>query len=460
DLIRVWDVPLTASNTYVFSFSHTGNAAVKLFLLRNAGGGVYWGNRSSAVLQISGSGCASYVAPSSGYYAVVAVNDDGGNDSYTVGVSSAPCDCSAPLSSMVPVTDFPNDGRHSFTMNARYWSAVGVRSGSDWDLQLGSNASGTGSPQCIDNLLATSSLAGGVVDFTVGDFNHSALGTYYVRTHQYSGSSNAAVGWYGDARTLDVNLPIQTWNIAASDVVEAWDVYLEAGRTYRFLFLPLQPGLSAFLFRNPGGGAYFAGRNDAETAVGFPTNYTAPSTGYYGLVVANDAGINGSFYLQVGGCTDPVPLTAKNPVFSAGNAFYSFNQFAPTWAAIGLISPTSQRSMKVFDSPTPTAFPDCFTNNLGTVSPLGIDFLVGDFHHNPLATYDLSLADIFIDPTDVANLEWDSSSGAVVPNDNTTTVVSLNATDWMRVYDTHLEAGNEYNLDFNGPLGMAMYIFG
>ena len=450
DIIKVWDVSLASGTTYVFSLSHTGSGSLSLLLFSNPGGGVYWAGRSAAVLQVSGTGCATYTAPATGFYGLAVVNEDGGTDQYTVGVSSQPCACPGGLPNSVPVTDVPFDQVHSFAQSAVYWSAVAVQSSADWDIQVGTNAGGTAAPQCIGNVTATSSLPSGVADFVVGDFNHSPLGTYYVRTHEYAGNVNASTEWYGGSQLLRVNAPLLDKVVDPGQLVEAYDVYLEAGRTYRFRYLSLSGLLKGFVFRNPGTGPYFAGRNDAELGLGtfYDTDYLAPTSGFYGIVIACDTGGGGEYWVQVTSCTTPVVLADKIPVTTTnGNDYYAFTTGAPRWGAIGVKYETAQRGIHTYTSPTGSAIPNCMNGELAYSGQTGDNFTVGDMRFTPPATYYSHVEYLDFDQNAVAHVKWDSGDGRIVPNDNNWTVQSEDVADWLHVYDVRLQSGVSYIVD-------------
>lgn len=453
DIIRVWDLSLTSGTSYVFSLSHTGSANVRMLLFRNTGGGTYWVGRSSAVLSVGGTGCATYTAPSSGFYGLVVVNDDGGTDSYTIGVSSQPCGCPSALSNGAPVVDVPTDQLHSFNQTAVYWGAVAVQSSVDWDIQLATNAGGAAAPQCVSNVIASSSLASGVADFVVVDFNNSPLGTYVVRTHEYSGSANANTQWYGGSQLLHVNDTILDKTRAPGDFIESYDVYLEAGKTYRLQYITLSGALRAFLFRNPGGGPYFAGRNDAELAIGtfIDGNYTAPTTGFYGLVVVDDSGGGGEYWLRVLGCTTPVALGDKVPVTTThGEDYYAFTSSTPRWGAIGVsYANTTYRSIATYTSASGGSVPVCFSGLLGGSGNDMNNVLISDFRFTSPATYYAHVEDLEVGTANLSHVEWNSGDGTIVLNDNNWITRSMDAANWLHVYDCPLMAGVTYAMDIN-----------
>src|SRR5207249_3625496 len=92
------------------------------------------------------------------------------------------------------------------------------------------------------------------------------------------------------------------------------------------------------LFRNPTGGVYWAGRSSAVFDVTTSTNFTAPTSGYYGVVVLNDVGGgSGSFTIQVTRCAVGVPLATNAPLtVPQPKGYFQINPTATQFGALGL----------------------------------------------------------------------------------------------------------------------------
>lgn len=86
DVLEVWDTFLFEGLLYGIGFVPQGAANLKVLLFRNPGGG-YWAPRSAAVVETTRT--FAYLAPSSGWYGIVVVNDDGAPGSYTLDVREA-----------------------------------------------------------------------------------------------------------------------------------------------------------------------------------------------------------------------------------------------------------------------------------------------------------------------------------------------------------------------------------
>src|SRR5262249_39408772 len=142
-----------------------------------------------------------------------------------------------------------------------------------------------------------------IADFVVGDFNAggNALGTYYTRPYRFGGTGVGTVEWDSGSDQIVIGSAPVHRTTDANDVLEIWDVFLTGGQTYGIYFS--HTGLAdvhAMLFRNPGG-AYWAPRSANVYDRTVHGNYTAPASGWYGLVVVNDNGAAGDYFLGVYG---------------------------------------------------------------------------------------------------------------------------------------------------------------
>ncbi len=297
-VLKAYSTYLLAGRTFRMQLSHTGSGNLHALLFRNVGGGTYWAPRDSACLDVAAGGYGSYTSTQSGWYGIVVVDDDAATDTYTLGLWT--CWDASPLSSGVAGSVTPAD-YVSFTQSWYYWTAIGVRSTSDWDIVVNSSPTGADPPACQSGILATSTGVG-VADFVVGDFNSGAnpLGTYYAHLYRFAGTGYGSVEWDSDHDLLVTSGGSIRRTFSGNQVLDCSDVRLVAGQAYNISFTR-SPGLDAkvLLFRNAAGGAYWAGRGAAVYAASGNGTYTAPSTGYYGLVVVNDNGAEGQYDLGV-----------------------------------------------------------------------------------------------------------------------------------------------------------------
>jgi subtilisin family serine protease len=308
DLIEVWDVFLQGGVTYTFSFTPQG-ADTKLLLFRNPSAATYWVGRSSNVLQTTGS--TDYTAPADDWYGVVVVNDNGASGSYAWRVGT----CVAPvaLASGASVVSPPPLNYYSFNQPVIYWSAVGVRASTDWDIGVYQNPAGGSWPACFSGPLAISNGVG-IADFVIGDFNHNPLGTYYALPYQFdpfTPSGNAVTEWDDGADQIVVGDPPITRLTGASDVLEVWDVLLSANTQYDIFFDRTGSADTKLLVFQSQSATYWVPRSSAQlSTTSLHTLFTAPADDWYGIVVVNDNGADGQYRVAI---SPPALATDNGP---------------------------------------------------------------------------------------------------------------------------------------------------
>jgi hypothetical protein len=312
DVLEIWDVNLLAGHDYQFQFSRTG-ANAKLLLFKS-GAGPYWAGRSSRLFEVTAG--TSYTPSTSGFYGVVVVNDDGANGSYSLGVG----ECRTP-DTLTPGVSVSTAGLAERTyecdQNATFFTAIGARGASDWNLETYSSLTGSNYPSCLSSQLGASAMASPVVDFVVGDYTAQLIGPFYARVHlnQDQGSGSARVEWDAGSDFIAVNGSPIDRSTDANDVLEVWDVFLNSGQTYNILFNTTGANLRLFLF-GPGGS--WAGRSAAvHQRPGAATfqPFVPSQTGWHGAVVVNDDGGTGTYHLRINQGT--VGLENPEPVATA-----------------------------------------------------------------------------------------------------------------------------------------------
>ena len=359
-------------------------------------------------------------------------------------------------------TDNLNDRR--WTVSQNYWVAVGAiadNPNDDFDVGVYANTYNPSSPPCFIPLLATSSRPAGQTDFVVGDFNHNPFAEYVNTVTCYSGQCDGQVRgrqvWRdGDIFYADAAPQVLTLPLFADRVVKIWDIYLLQGTTYHFRFQPTgdtQPKL--LLFRNPTGGVHWTGRYGAEfESANCVTNYTAPSTGWYGMVVVNDrfstnpvsitlAVTTGLACACPGFLADGVPesIAPGATQFDAGVD----DPFIQFWA-IGVRS-TSDWDLYGGDSaPGPDA--GCISTYQGSsvLSPPKADVLLADrfLAYPPPDTF--AVRALRYSGSDGATLE--ATTGLVLDSNAPSLVKYINADGVVDTWLAYLDADTTYSIRF------------
>ncbi|HTK31875.1 MAG TPA: FlgD immunoglobulin-like domain containing protein [Candidatus Saccharimonadaceae bacterium] len=466
DVIDCYDVYLTAGTTYTVTFQHAGAANLRVLLFRNALGGTFWSNRNGAEFEATTS--TNYTAPSSGYYGVVVINDDGGAGSYDVGVGA----CSTPemLSDKSSTPTLSGETYYACPQAQNFWTAVAVLgTSSDYDLEVSGVGSGADYPSCFTGPLAGSAYSTGFVDFVVGDFNFVTVpDTFYARPHLFldQGTPGAVVEWDQTSLQIQANGPVVSGTMGAGQIVKVWDVKLVAGRSYLFSLAHSGSGsLSMMLFRNPAPGAFWAGRASTEFATSATASYTAPSSGFYGVVLVDDNNQAANFTISVGSCTAPFALTSGSETFAVdAEQYVSFNQTVPFWTAIGVrgVSLGSDWDIETYSTPGGGTYPTCLSGMLAqSTAGLGaVDFVVGDFNWNAPGTY-YARSHLYQDQGfPHSETEWDSGSDQLFVG-GSTVHRSTDPSDILEVWDVFLQSGHTYTfrLSTGGPANTQALLF-
>ena len=445
-LVRVWDVFLTAGQTYSIGLLNYGGVAdMRLSLFRNPASATYWAGRSSAVFELQADNSRLYTAPATDWYGVVVFNNAEGppaSGSYALRVENAP----TVLASRECQRWNTSPRSFSFNQGLVYWAGVAVNPGQldDKDIAVYTDPAGAGTP------LASSTGVDGT-DFVVGDFNFNPTGTYYSRVSYGATAASYLTEWDGSNDSIFAGED-KTGTVGsgagACGLIEVWDAYLDAGQSYRFLLLTGGANIRMSLFRNPGGGTYWAGRSSAEFEAGDADGrtYTAPSSGWYGVVVFNNApgAPAGSYTLRMR--NQPADLTSASCVSGTTvPQLYGMPQLDAYWSAVAINpSGADDKDILLFNNADGIGSPIAYST--GTI---GTDFVIGDFNHNvpgsyfPMATYGTSPANYL--------LEWDSGPDIFpIGLDVEGTVGGgEGACDLIKVWDVFLEEGTTYQISLS-----------
>jgi hypothetical protein len=457
-LFDVWDVYLEGGAQYEFRFSEPVAGEAHLALFRNPGSTTYWTGRASSEFELTGTDATQiYTAPASDWYGVVAFPTwRQATDTYSIEVEKL-FDCH-PLTSEVceahslyQSSGVGPKGDYSFDQVQFYWSVVAVvpKETDNKALAIYTECDEHGAN------LGTSMEGMGETSFIVTDFTHTPLSTYCPVVFNGSMDDSFTIEWEEGS----VLFPIPSMTIGSfggmsgnPNVVDVWDMYLQAGKEYEFFFYEYgdaDPHLA--FFRNCSTTDYWAPRSFADWEIngGGYQNYTAPTTDYCALVAFADAREKSGFYqIQIQELNDCIPLA---PMACTKSALwprdYSFQTTGNYWAAVAIFpGETDDKDLYV------TTQCDQKGSLLATSTSGGSDFVVGDFNHMTPGTYYASsyTGDPFMEylvSCDVgANVDEDifpmneAVAGGMVPGEG----------DCLRIkiWDVFLESGQSYTASF------------
>jgi hypothetical protein len=409
----------------------------------------------------------TYTAPSSGWYGVVATNEDGGSGTYQVSINT--CESPIPLASAVPSFVYGPNRWTTFNQATNFYTAIAVRSddpSQDWDLGLYGEASGNPHPVCFGDALASSAYGSYRADVIIGDFNSGAnsQGSYYAHVYPYGGTTSSAhVEWDDGQNALSVDQPSIVRTTGPGDIIECWDVFLTAGQWYTFDFAAEGADLKYMVVRNPGG-TLWVNRSSANVAeFSASEQYLPQTTDWYGVVVVNDNGAEGSYRLGISTCPQEAYTLDPNNTVYAEYTWRFPAQIHPDSAQWMAFATRSRNPAQDWDV---TMYSD-FTGGSGvtgcasgflaqsTYAAGWADYVVGYRRYDPPG-YVFPLPFPYGSTTSDGYLMWDQADLLTV--DGPTTNANVIETDLVHVYDVDLNAGWTYTIQFT-PAGAASLHF-
>lgn len=303
---KVWDAYLTDGVSYMVR-SYSGGIDQGLYLFRSGDGDYYkeraaWAGAANFRPASEGE-WFSYTATETDWHGVVQIVNDESSGTYGnwLGRNIA-------VANDVKTTFLDEVQWGSGTANASYWHVFGVRPTAG----EGASISLYGDDGYSASTFKASDQSGtGVVNFVVGDYNHTPFESVYPRVWRTTGTGALDVEMEGGTETLTyLGLgPVsttQSW--PAGDVVEVFDVYLPANTNVHVQLNTLSGSvdLGMALFKSNGATYYASPLSAVDQAdvngVGGAESfeYFSPAADWYGLVVYNQNDVAGSFEVIVG----------------------------------------------------------------------------------------------------------------------------------------------------------------
>ncbi|UCH84270.1 MAG: T9SS type A sorting domain-containing protein [Candidatus Latescibacterota bacterium] len=455
NMIRVWDIFLEIGAEYRFTWVPPVGFEANVALFRNPGTDEYWAPRNDAEFELTASGSTVYTAPADDWFGLVVFPtwDTSATGTFELEIERinncrtiTSGDCQS-HTLYTPATGAGND--FEFTQNTANWAVVSVvpdeTDTKTLDVYTQCDAGGS--------ILGSSFTAGtGSAEFVVGDFNHNGLDSYYARVD--AGQSDAPFSIQFDSGSSFFAVPGEvTGALEGCSAVAVWDVYLEAGKEYQIRYDGWgEKDLRAALFRNPGTGDFWGGRQDAEWEISGSVyhDYMAPQTDWYGLVVfANVKSDSSSGYeiliQEIGDCT---PLTTGQCESYTGLprevALYQDDDF---WSVVAVVPQAGD--VKTLSMMTQC---DLVGTNLAQTTTTGTGIIVCDFNHTARGTYYPTITGG--DPSAPYAIQADTGKDPVddiFPLDEIVTGSvggSSGECGLVRIWDVWLRTGTTYNIGF------------
>lgn len=348
---------------------------------------------------------------------------------------------------------------HYFELDQAFhrWGAVAVRPTADdnWAINLFSDT--TTEPLCVTNYVGASEWGGWTVDFIIGDFYHNDLGAYYANVIHGDAPAPSAplVEWDDGSDLLVLNDTLLVGQAGNDDVIQVYDVFLEAGVYYTFKLERDAPTANRlYLFHNPADAPYWAAPGDEVLTTISEANYTAPVSDWYGVVVVNGYSPEYDYRVGYGICTDPYVLQSNvsltPPSFSNT---YQITLGAPLWSAVGYRHVGLEQGIEAYANASIGAWPTCLSNlvfghsNDGNVAVMASYSAAGG---PPLPSY-LHIERTSGGPPPV--LEWQRGSDTIAVDDLPVTG-EMTPDDVIRVRNIYFNEGGDYTIYFT-PIGNA-----
>ena len=304
---KVWDSLLTAGVPYMLrSYSSGLDQGIYLF---GSGGGDYYKERAAFEVAANfrpgseGGEWFNFTPATTDWYGIVQIVNDEGGGFYSNWLGRR--------------VTLVNDLATSYTDEVQ-WGSAAAASG-DWHVFGTRPSPGAGagivlygdSGYSASTFKAADLVGTDVVNYVVGDYNHTALETVYPRVHRMSGSGAVDVEF--DSGTEQIiflgGSPIsETYSWPAGDVVEVVDVFLPLGQQLVVSLNTLTGSmdLGMALFRSNGATYYATSGSavasaDAQGAGGDESfTYNTTTADWYGLVVFNQNDTGGTYEVIIG----------------------------------------------------------------------------------------------------------------------------------------------------------------
>ena len=206
-----------------------------------------------------------------------------------------------------------------------YWRAMGIRSPSDTDHDLELDSASWFDDPSTRNYVNSSTYAAGVVDFIAVDGNRRGTTPEFYRVSNFTGNGGYNVNWSSQGLGLYSQGLYGPYNIGSLETVKVFDVYFNAGQSRQILVIPTASNgtdLGMALYQsNPADSSTWARRRSQAVAISDVSTANSAVeqvvfkntlvTAWHGLVVFNNGGGSGQFYILVSDLKLYLPLIRR-----------------------------------------------------------------------------------------------------------------------------------------------------
>jgi hypothetical protein len=381
-VVQCWDAYVVSGQSYTYTIRPLSSNLDFGIAIFQSNGAAYYAGRSDA-LQSSDyepAGFAesfTFTATATDFYGLVIWSNNNAGGDYQLDIEHLPT-----LVSDIPVhhgQDLP--WYYKVDKNAPYWYTASVmpNEGGIANVWFASDTN-------FSSYVAYSSYSTDSVNFVVADGNRIPDGYYGVASWATNNFVPYNLEFQSEIFVLSKDQLNGPFPWTGGHVAHAFDLWLDAGQTATYT-LSMASGLTDLnmsLFRSTADSTFFSRSMAVATAASAgPGNterftYTAPTSGYYGLIVWARNLVSGSYYIDISPLASLPPETPTLTTrYIQDYKIYTHNIY---WAGVA-VRPDAGSDWDIW------LYSDTLYSNLLASSAFGgssVDFVVGDFNHSPL----------------------------------------------------------------------------
>ncbi|MEO6462266.1 MAG: FlgD immunoglobulin-like domain containing protein [Candidatus Eisenbacteria bacterium] len=378
--------------------------------------------------------------------------------------------CSYPVIPPGVQVSFPSGTIHTpkIVVPRPAWVAVALRHTPPADWDLGVYGGKSDPPQCVGEGSAVSSRPGSLVEFLACNFHLTEPGPVQLGAYPIplTPSGGATLEWDDGGDVIALNSgPIER-SMAADDLVECFEIYVQAGQTYQVRFTVMSGGSGFGLSLFESAGPTWLKAVSGNTLAQGHSTVTPLYTGWMALVLTNPYGQPGRYSFAVVTCLPPTELVPNVSVERTGLQFhFSLDQQRTSFMALGARGDEPIRwSVRALAGPANGLPQDCYGGLLAR-SETGdrpVEYVVGDFRPGEMwPGFVFAASSAMQARTSAMRMEWDDGAGWLTVNDPPVHGTT-GAADVLRLWNVTLQAGVPYTVHFEhvGDADLDLAIFG